>query len=331
MRLTCYALLLLIGWAVPARAQHRYSPEGGAPVPGQPYLAYQAQDSLGRHVQFYVSERSGPEAAPVVLYVQGSGAGSLFVRDGGQLRPALGHATLVDVAGPRGRIVIVEKPGVTPGARATEALPEGFRREHSLERWAEAVAAAFQAARRLPGVDTTRALVIGHSEGGIVAARVAGRLPAVTHLALLAAGGPTQLFDLLELARRGDFFRSVSPEPGVRERFVRTQWDSVLAHPDDPDRLFFGHPYRRWSSFLSSSTLEEVDRTGARLFIAQGDSDEAVSVASFHALSSHLWSRGRDVTVRFVAGADHSFARSESSVDGWAVMLGEIYRWFEGG
>ena len=46
-------------------------------------------------------------------------------------------------------------------------------------------------------MDAARTLVIGHSEGGIVAAYVAAKLPKVTHVASLAGGGPTQLFDFV--------------------------------------------------------------------------------------------------------------------------------------
>ncbi|HEX6838567.1 MAG TPA: hypothetical protein VF334_18445 [Polyangia bacterium] len=82
-----------------------------------------------------------------------------------------------------------------------EGCSAEFLREHMLSRWAEAVAAAIRSAVKLPEVDPRRLLVVGWSEGGIVAARVAADHPRmVTHVASLAGGGPTQLFDLVVAA-----------------------------------------------------------------------------------------------------------------------------------
>ena len=67
------------------------------------------------------------------------------------------------------------------------------------------MSAGVRAARTLPGVDPARTLAAGHSEGGIVAAHVAAGDSAVTHVAVLAGGGPTQLHDLVELARQGGY------------------------------------------------------------------------------------------------------------------------------
>jgi pimeloyl-ACP methyl ester carboxylesterase len=85
-----------------------------------------------------------------------------------------------------------------PGS-ALEGSPE-FRREHTLPRWVEAVNAALRATHRLEDVDWTRTLIVGHSEGGTVAAHVAAANPLVSHVAVLSSSGPTQLFDLIELA-----------------------------------------------------------------------------------------------------------------------------------
>src|SRR5207245_2206122 len=76
------------------------------------------------------------------------------------------------------RVMVVEKPGVAFGAvpKKPGSAEEGsaeFRREHTLPRWVEAVNAALRATHRQEEVDWTRTLVVGHSEGGIVAAHVA--------------------------------------------------------------------------------------------------------------------------------------------------------------
>lgn len=323
------AALLLIPAASPAQANPAAIARGR--VPSQPYLAYEVEDALGRQIAWYLSEPRAASPRPLIVYVHGSGHQSLFRRVDGRVVPANGHATLVDVATGTARVLIVEKPGVTLYENGDAPPSATFRKEHTLERWVEAITAAILAARQLPGVDTTHLLVVGHSEGGLVAARVAARLPQVTHVALLAGGGPTQLFDLLQLARAGTFFAEVSPDSAARVAYVLAQWDSIRADPESATRDFFGHPFRRWASFLRDSPIAALRATNAAVFMAQGEADQAVTRESFEALRAELIVAGRQPEVRLVAGADHSFAiqrPGSTPRDGWAEVLTDVVRWF---
>lgn len=324
-------LALIGGLTSQAGGQVHYVATPRGPLPRQPYAAYTVNDSLGRVIEFYLSERTDTTSLPLIVYVHGSGHQSHFQQVGGRIVPANGHATLGDIARGRARLLIVEKPGVTRFETGTTAPSEEFRFEHTLDRWAEAVAAATLAARRLPGIDSTRLLIVGHSEGGLVAARVAARLRGVSHVGILAGGGPSQLFDLRQLAREGKFFAEVSGDPARREAWLLAQWDSILADPESATRDFFGHPFRRWASFLRDSPIEELDRTSARVFVAQGSADAVVSRASFDSLVSHLTRLGPSPTVRLVAGADHSFAIQSAGAgprDGWTEILATLLEWF---
>lgn len=314
-----------------AAAQVAYRAATLAKVRGQPYGAYSVVDALGRTVSFYLSESTSQVALPLVVYVHGSGHGSHFARVGDRVAPANGHATLVDAARGRARVLIVEKPGVTLFDNVSSPSREAFRQEHTLDRWVEAVVAAASAASHLPGVDPERVLVVGHSEGGLVASRVARRLPSVSHIGVLAGGGPSQLFDLRLLARTGDLFASVSPHPSEREAFVLAQWDSIVADPESADRMFLGHPYRRWATFLSASPIAELRESPAQVFLAQGAEDRAVSRESFDALVSELAGAARRPVAILVPDADHSFAVTDASgarQDGWLAILSQLLDWY---
>lgn len=332
-RLRAAALMLLaiaaLGPASPLHAQ-RYQPVRVGDVPDQPYTEYRTLDSLGRSVRFYLSEAASTSRLPLVLYVHGSGHGSHFRRPGARVEPANGHATLADVVGARARVLIVEKPGVTLFDDGRSRASEEFRREFALDRWAEAVAAAFLAAQSIEGIDRSRALGVGHSEGGIVVARVARRLPAITNVAILAGGGPSQRFDLRLLTAEGRFFSEQGSTTEARLAWLESQLARVAMQPDDWTKEFFGHSYLRWSSFLESSTLAELTAAKADVFVAQGEQDAVVAAASFDSLVVGLRSAGRSVRSRLVLGADHSFRTSGTggSGDGWAEILGEVVGWF---
>lgn len=324
------AALLMLSSA--AFAQSRYEPTPVGPVRDMGYTRFRTVDSLGRDITFYLTDAPSRDTAlPLVVYVHGSGHRSHFLRTPDGVTPSNGHATLADVIAGRARLVVVEKPGVSLFDHGDGPASADFREAHTLERWTEAVVAAMLAAGRVSGVDPRRMLVVGHSEGGLVAARVAARVSAVSHVALLAGGGPSQLLDLLLLARRGTFFRDIASDADAREAYVRAQWDSILAHPDAADRMFFGHAYRRWASFLRDAPMTQLRQSGAQIFLAQGAQDEAVSRESFDALAADLTGAGRRPVQWLVPHADHSFRIQQperAPDDGWPLVLGRVVAWY---
>jgi dienelactone hydrolase len=300
---------------------------------GVPFERFITRDKFGRRITAYLSVARGKERRPLAVFVLGSGCQSLFQKHGGRIGGGLQYV-LLDAAGGRVRVLVVEKPGVKfldtpkrPGG--TEGASREFLEEHTLPRWAEAVGAALRAAQTLPDVDASRTLVVGHSEGGIVTARVAAENPKVTHVASLAGGGPSQLFDLAELARRGDF-GDANAEAAARVQAVYDGWAQVRKAPQSTERFLWGHPYRRWSSFLASSTGEELARSKARVYLAHGTVDRNSHVITLDVLHADLLARGRDVTAERLEGADHGFyPKGEVGYPaGMKAVLGRVVDWF---
>ncbi len=302
-------------------------------VPGQPYVRHSTKDRFGRRITFYLSNQSDSSAKlPLIVYIQGSGCNSLFARNGSVIVPVSGHATVSDVWTGHGRVLIAEKPGVEfLNAPRDGCLKQTeFNQQHSLERWSEAVEAAIRAARTLPNVNENKLLLIGHSEGGVVAARIARKMGAtVTHIAILAGEGPTQLYSLIQLAREGVLFRRISSDPEERVQYVLQRWREIQADPTNTERNFFGFSYLRWHSFLSSSPIEELEPVNARIHISHGTADRSVSVSSSDVLYVQLLADGKEVTFDRVEGADHSFnLEGDAQRDGWNEQHEKILTWF---
>lgn len=312
----------------------RYEPtKSPEPVPGQPYERFFTRDRFGREIIFYLSRTTGGQnPLPLVVYIEGSGCGSRFEEKDGKIRPAGGHIVVADVFKDKARVLIVEKPGVKYLAQPQGGCKDSleFNREHTLERWAEAVEASTRAAHRLPQISRDKTLVVGHSEGGLVACRVARDLPQiVTHVSTLAGGGASQLYDLLTLARQGEFFDEVSSDPEVRVRYVVNKWKEIEANPMSSEKFFFGFAYRRWSTFLATSPIEELATVRAKIYIAQGTEDKAVVPTSADALYAQLVAKNKQVVYDRVEGANHSFRiKDRPKVDGWQELFERIAKWF---
>ena len=87
-------------------------------------------------------------------------------------------------------------------------------------------------------------MAIGHSEGTITVAGLSAKFAAITHTVLLSGGGPTQLFDLAELARKTSNSKNlVEAQKEVDEVFL--QWDKISKDPDSIEKFAWGHPFKR--------------------------------------------------------------------------------------
>jgi pimeloyl-ACP methyl ester carboxylesterase len=304
---------------------------------GVPFDRYSTTDALGRTITFYLSVPPTKQPAakqPVVLFIPGSGCQSVFQKLGDRVAGGF-HIVLFQEAKQRARILVVEKPGVKyldappPTAPLAQVASKEFLEEHTLPRWAEANAAALSAAWALPGIDAARSLVVGHSEGGLVAARVAVHLPRVTHVASLAGGGPTQLYDFVANAAR--------PRPddkpgdaGRRLQDIYDAWAKIQKNPQSITQFWLGHPYRRWSSFLPESVTQTLLQTKARVYAAAGTRDEVIPIAAHDMLVAELRTRGRDVTAERLEGADHGFQTDQMPRPpaGMQAVLGRVLQWF---
>jgi dienelactone hydrolase len=269
--------------------------------------------------------------------VQGSGSQSLFFEvdtpNGTRIVSGGPEAAVMKCARDRVRVLAVEKPGVEflvqqeqpGGAEEGSAM---FCREHTLPRWVEALHAAVEAAADLPGVDARAVLALGHSEGAMVVCHLPARNARVTHVASFAGGGPTQLYDLLHLAREG----KLGPPDGdaaSRVAWLTAEWKKVLAAPDADDQFFLGHPHRRWTTFATAATIPTLLASKAAVFLAQGTSDTAVAVSAVDVLHAELLARGREVVYERIDGADHGLCVADDRErKGWIDVHRKAVDWF---
>ena len=310
------------------------------PIDNFAYRRFFVVDKLGRKVTFYLSKPDEPQSdtkLPLVVCIQGSGSQSVFLEvdtpNGKRIVSGGVEAVVSRNFKNRVRTLVVEKPGITfleqpkrPGS--SEEGSAEFNRQFTLKNWTEAICASVKAATQFDEIDSSKILVIGHSEGGQVACEVAAALPEVTHVAVMAGGGPTQLFDFIRMARDGTMF---DPNATSEERVAALLdgWKKVLANPKAHDQFFWGHAHLRWRTFLKSSPIEAILRCKAKVFIAQGSQDKNSLPAGAEAMYAELLARGRPCEYRWIEGANHGFmTKDDKTGEGWKKTNSEAIDWF---
>jgi predicted esterase len=284
-------------------------------------MRYEAEDG---QLVFYLSRHSAKQQLPLVLYIQGTGCGSAFVEEKGRILSGV-QSVLLEASHGLAVVTTVEKPGVRFLDDVAEAgdsktcRPE-FVSRYSLESWCNTLVRALRMARSSPGIDRSRTLLIGHSEGGIVAVRLSNMADGVTHVAALSGGGPTYLFHMSE------FFRKKGLDP---EKELYPCWNKILKDPTSTTRFCWGQTFQQWSSFMQTSIIQEALRSTSKLYFGHGTRDELNPITAFDVLRAELAAKGRAAVFDRVEGGNHGFdLPGEQPPGGFASMFRRILTWF---
>lgn len=127
-------------------------------------------------------------------------------------------------------------------------------------------------------------------------------------------------------------FPEIGDDPEASVKRVYEAWEQVRANPDSATELWLGHPYRCWTSFLATSTLDGLLRTKAKVFLSQGTADTAVALSGFDMARAELVARSPAVTAERLTGIDHSYNKTGTPAggppDGMRAARKRVVDWF---
>jgi len=191
--------------------------------------------------------------------------------------------------------------------------------------------------RREPGVDPRRIGVHGHSQGGTIAPMIAARSPGIAFLVASSASGvptdSTEIYSLLNTVygRAGTARDSTDARDYVSETVrvayhgaPRARLDS-LAAKDKGQPWYFAPPAADASYWSFSRTFNEFKpsdwwrQVHVPVLLIYGSADQRVPARESAARITEALSPGSrsiDLTVRLLAGADHTF-RLPPGAGGW--------------
>ncbi len=211
-----------------------------ASIPNSSFQKYELTH-IDDTITFYLTTTDKTEDLPLVVYINGSGWSSVFQDHQGQIRSTAGQTSWFKIANNRFRILVIEKPD-TQYLKQEESIK--FQKNYSLQSRCETIKQAIEYVVTNNNIDKSKILLAGHSEGGIVAAKIANDLQAqISHVAIIAGEGPSQLFSLYKFAEEETFFNSdeyTSSTTAERIALLTNVWKDIEADPTNTDKKFMG-------------------------------------------------------------------------------------------
>lgn len=283
-------------------------------------------------INFYVSAdpANHPPRKPLFVFLQGSQARPfLQVQRNSDGRTATKSILLFDVpwVSPNYHYVVIGKRGMPFIADTTFITPVEYYEWSSLENRAGDVNDVIEYLLRQPWVDQSRVVVVGHSQGADVAAKVAATNPHVTHVACLSGGGLTQMYEFVlshrKRALRGEETFEDS-QASIEKLYA--QFREIYQNPST-EKLWDGESYAHWRSFFAP-IVDSLVKVNIPVFVAIGNEDTSVPVESADIIPVEFIRLGKtNLTYRVLPGVDHSLGGDE----GQREVIKAIFDWIDRG
>lgn len=209
----------------------------------------------------------------------------------------------VDGFGGNARVFALNKRFVGDKSLGVSDCGKAFYQSNEPEQWYSDLAEFIERQLDVATVAPKNIVLVGVSEGALVASRVATLQPRVTHLAIIGSGAHTVRHALVELWKLpGDI-------PGIGDR-----WTDLAADPYSIEKFKFGHTYRWWTSVLDIDPVPNYLGLNIPIFVGIGENDESHPAKSARELKEILNGQGKtNIVVRVYPGANHRLSDSNKS------------------
>ena len=164
--------------------------------------------------------------------------------------------------------------------------------------------------RTQSGIDPKRIMLVGYSEGGMIAPMVAAADPSIAAIVMLAGPGVSGM-DVARYQVRQPIMRDPKMSDAEKEQAFAKQLEEALKDLSPHE-----------TSFLSIDPISYDRRVRCPALIIQGATDTTVPPRSAERIASAMRDGGNvDVTVRIIPGVSHSLLPDPVGLSsGWAAL-----------
>ena len=297
------------------------------------FSIYKKGDTINYHIY---SVRDLKETNGIILFIQGSGAQPLF-----KITKEQGLETIQSqvpfnpdkIPGSYAFVVVSKKCLPFSTEDKNFEIPKCFYENEGLDYRVWQYNEVINQVVKKQITSPKKVIVIGHSEGTDVAAKLGTINKKITHIGFWSGGGNTQYYDFAL------FIRKELGEGKIDENTAKQQMDSLFsqikkieAEPNSTSKYWLDNTYRRWSHF-SEPSVENLLKINIPVFVAFGAKDLSVPVESALIIPiEFIRHKKNNLTFRLYPDYDHSFNRiptneNENGESHWMNVFDEFMEW----
>ncbi|WP_298897167.1 alpha/beta hydrolase [uncultured Psychroserpens sp.] len=255
--------------------------------------------------ELITKQKLSNKTTALFFYIQGSGCNSVTDK--------INFLASAIIMG--GRAIVMEKRGCLPDKINTKECHRFYDKDTRLSDHLRVIEYFSKDVNDIP------IILIGGSEGGDIAAKIAAKSNKVTHLILIGSGGGISQIEELEIL--------VKEEPGYlnlkSENDLKRKVKEINNSKDD-SLLWAGLPYKRWKSFWNDPSINYLEHIKIPVLLLHGSKDTNVPVESARTLNNKL-NEKIDLTYIEYKNLDHSFNDINDQKSRYPYLEIDIVKW----
>jgi esterase/lipase len=178
-------------------------------------------------------------------------------------------------------------------------------------------------------------VILGHSEGSDVVAKLGHTNKKVTHIGYWAGGANTQYYEYALMIQKSVLKGEMTQEEGLKEiDSLFSEIKNIQNEPKNTSKEWWGNTYRRWSQF-TEPPIDNLLKIEKPIYIAVGAKDKSVPFESSLLIPIEFIRHNKNnLTFKMFPNYNHSFAiepktENEKIVREFMNVFEDFMRWVE--
>ena len=313
----------------------------------QHYQIIKKKDTINFHI--FAKNKDNKK---ILLFIQGSGPQSIYhvVEKNDTIRkedtniPEIVHSKYVYSSNPFSlkkfpedySLIIISKKGFKFETKNNDTIaPKSYFQNENLNYRVWQADEVLKYVKRKIIKNPTKIVVLGHSEGTDVVAKLGTINKSITHIGFWSGGSNTQFYDFALLDRREVYEGKISNEDYKKKYDSLTnQMKLIFMEPNNIDKEWFGCSYKRWFGY-SEPAINNLLKINIPIFVVHGAKDESVPVESSLLIPLEFIRNNKtNLTYKFYPELNHSLMTdptnvNEEPLDKWDEIFKEFLIWCE--
>jgi dienelactone hydrolase len=300
----------------------------------QHYQIKTKMDTINYHIY---SKTRLDSVSKVLLFIQGSGGLPMYQIDRNERGLSMVSTVPFDLETIPNEyaFVLVSKKGIPFCTKLTDEFnaPKIYYENEGLSNRVERIDQVINHLLDNTIKNSNKVVVLGHSEGSDVVAKLGTLNNRITHIGFWSGGGNTQLFDFTIFIRKDVLSGKITEEVGLQKMdSLFMQFKKIIEKPNSITDSWEDNTFRRWNTF-SEPPIENLLQIDIPLFVAIGAKDQAVSVESAYLIPIEFI-RHKKSNLDFIVypELDHGFEKELENgefEDHWNDVFKEFLNWVE--